>query len=162
MGTVELDGAGAVDGVEKDIVGVITGFFFGYEGFGSCTYLNMKLMLDEGSCWMGLHTVDDCCNIAGFVILALRGMPVDPDRDSQLKGLETDRRQGRRNINGRTVVIAVSVSAPSNSNEASWAESSSSSPLRNLGIGFSGHAAPPSLGSWRTWSPECQARLGIP
>ena len=44
---------------------------------------------------------------AGLVILALRGIVVDRDRESQLSGLYAGPQEGRRNINGMYVVMVV-------------------------------------------------------
>ena len=55
----------------------------------------------------GLLTVAACFDIAGFNILALRGILDEGDRESLLNGLYAVEQQGRKNINGSSADITV-------------------------------------------------------
>ena len=54
-----------------------------------------------------LRTVAPCPDIAGLRIFALRGMVVEPDRESLLSGLHAIVQEGLRNINGSKADIAI-------------------------------------------------------
>lgn len=53
-----------------------------------------------------LSTLDDWPAIAGFSILAFRGILAGRDRESLLSGSTALAQRGRKNINGSNVVIA--------------------------------------------------------
>ena len=55
----------------------------------------------------GFLTVAACFDIAGFNILALRGILDEGERESLLNGLYAVEQQGRKNINGSSADITV-------------------------------------------------------
>lgn len=56
-----------------------------------------------------INTLNDCPAIAGFSILAFRGIFAGRDRESLLSGSIALAQRGRKNINGSNVVMVGSL-----------------------------------------------------
>ena len=114
LGPIQFYGTNAVERIEKDIIRVVAGYFFGYVRiFRNHLTFNFDVSDTVSQLQLGghelLHTLADWPAIAGLRILAFRGMTVDRDRESQLSGCAARVQQDRNNINGSGVVIIVAL-----------------------------------------------------
>lgn len=83
LGAVELDRADSVDGIEQDIIGLISGLFFGHLRPSGHLLAVSRAVQMNGK--VGI-TVADAPN-AGLVTFARRGMVEGASREVQLAGV---------------------------------------------------------------------------